>query len=296
MSSSLPLGTKIRVAFQGWRLKNAVRHESVNKVKRLATPELFHNMSETMMAKIMTAACKNASKMTPSYNSEQILEHLLHNGGVLSIHCINTDYNDNKPSLGVLGFKWMQMAVDCSAVHDNLKYTMLRQSLHNHKHNAHKYGNELSESIVAKWPEHFICQQLYIQDRNDFWNQVTEKGSDRLLRQIIEITPKEYIKLDYLRYLHERDDYPPPLSVQTLETLHQKGFGVNSLMHLWITGNETSNMTEKNLEAYLDRNHTLVKNIKEWKVFSMEQQRQRLLDEAEQVFLVDVPKVKIRKM
>lgn len=296
MSQSISLGTKVRTVFHGWMLKNAVRHENITSVKRLATPELFDKMSENMVAQIMTVACKKASEMKPTHNSEAILEHLFHNGGVLSIHCINTSFKDNKPSLGILGHKWMQMAVDCDAVHDNLKYTMLRGSIHNHQLNADRYGHELSESIVAKWPDYFVHQQNYSAIRKQIWEHITEKGSDKLLRLFVEITPKEYIKTDYLRHLHQRKDYPTALSVETLNALHQKGFAIENLMHLWITGNETSNMKRGNLEGYLDRNPTLVQNIKQWEVFSMEQQRQRLLDEADTVSSAGTSKVKPRKM
>lgn len=283
--------------FQGWLLKNAVRQENVNTVQRLATPQLFETMSEHMVAKIMTVACKNASQMNPSRNSEIILDHLFHNGGVLSIQCIHTSFHDNKPSLGILGYKWMQMAVDCNAVHDNLKYTMLREGIHNHKHNALQYGHELSESIVAKWPEHFIDHQFFLPDRGTLWRHITENGSDTLLRLLIEITPKDYIKIDYLRYLHERNDYPKPLSVETLEALHHKGFPIDSLMCLWITGNETSSRTPKDLKAHLDRNPTLVKNIAQLEDnLAVAEQRQRLLDETDKFSCAEYTNVKPRKM
>lgn len=288
------LGTKVRTVFQGWKLKNAVRHENVNIVQHLATPELFETLSDSMVAQIMTQACKNASKMKPTGRSERILEHLLHNGGVLSIHCIHTTYKDNKPSLGVLGYKWMQMAVDCNAVHDNLKSTMLRECIHDHKHNARQYGNELSESIVAKWPEHFIRQQFYIQNRDDFWKHVTEKGSDKLLRTLIEITPQSYLTIDYFKKLHRRDDYPSPLSLETLEALHQKGFHVDRLVHLWVTGRD--GVKTPNLERHLDRNHTLLVNIRTWEEYSIAQQRQRLMDQIAADPHADSPKVKARKM
>lgn len=294
MSSSLLLGAKIRTSFQGWRLTNAVRQENLSSVQRWATPKLFGTMSEQMNNAIMAMACRKVSRMKPSTNSELILEHLLHNDGDLSIHCINTDYNDNKPSLGILGYKWMQMAVDCNAVHDNLKSTMLRECIHEHKHNARQYGNELSESIVAKWPEHFIRQQFYIQDRNDFWNHVTEKGSDKLLRTLIEITPQSYLTIDYFKKLHCRDDYPSPLSLETLEALHQKGFHVDRLVHLWVTGRD--GVKTPNLERHLDRNHTLLVNILKWEDYSIAQQRQRLMDEIAAEPQVDSLKVKQRKM
>ena len=292
---ALSLGDKVTGAFLGWRLKNAVRRENVNTVQRLATPQLFETLSEAAVAKIMTVACKNASQMKPSRNSEIILDHLFHNGGVLSIQCIHTSFKDNKPSLGILGYKWMQMAVDCNAVHDNLKYAMLRQGIHNHDLNANRYGHELSESVLAKWPNYFLTLDPNMRER--LWKQIAEKGSDRLLRLFIEITPKDYIKIDYLRYLHERNYYPKPLSVETLEALHHKGFSIYSLMCLWITGKETSNRTSQDFKAHLDRNPTLVKNITQLEDnLAVAEQRQRLLDETEQVYNADTPKVKARKM
>jgi len=295
MSSPTLLGTKIRTAFQGWMLKNAVRQENVKSVQRWATSELFETLSEHMVAKIMTVACQKASQIKPSRNSEIILDHLLHNGGVLSIHCINTSFEGNKPSLGILGFKWMQMAVDCNAVHDNLKYTMLREGIHNHQLNAFKYGHELSESILIKWPDYFL--KLDSNMRDQLWKHIVEKGSDTLLRQLIEITPQDHIQIDHLRYLHKRDHYPTPLSVKTLYALHQKGFTVDLLINLWVTGNEKSNMSPKHLEGCLDRHYTLVKNLQPLQEqLIIEQQRQRLLDEANAASVSDTPKIKPRKM
>ena len=295
---TLSLGEQVTAVFQGWLLKNAVRQENVNTVQRLATPELFEKLSESMVAKIMTVACQKASKMKPSGNSEIILEHLLHNGGVLSVYCVNTtiSFNTEKPSLGILGYKWMQMAVDCNAVHDNLKYIMLRQSIHNHDLNANIYGHELSESILAKWPDYFLHQQHYSRVRNQIWQHITEKGSDTLLRLLIEITPNDYIKIDYLKNLHKRDDYPLPLSVETLDALHQKGFTTERLMNLWITGKETSNINIKDLEGYLDYNRILVENIRKLEQFSITQQRQRLLDETDKFSCAEYTNVKPRKM
>lgn len=292
---ALSLGDKVVGAFQSWRLTNAVRRENVNTVQRLATSELFETLPEHMVAKIMTLACKNASRMKPSCNSEVILEHLLRNGGVLSIQCIHNSFKDNKPSLGILGYKWMQMAVDCNAVHDNLKYTMLREGIHNHDLNANRYGHELSESVLAKWPNYFLTLDPNMRER--LWKRIAEKGSDRLLRLFIEITPKDCIKIDYLRYLHERNDYPKPLSVETLETLHQKGFPIDLLMRLWVTGNEKSDMTPKNLKCHLDRNPTLVKNITQFEdKLAVAEQRQRLLDETDKVSNAEHTTIKPRKM
>ena len=287
--------SKVNCVFQSWALAMAVERENVNAVQRLATPELFHNMSEAMMAKIMTEACKKASQMKPTHNSERILDHLLHNGGVLSKQCLQKKW-DGEPSLGLLGYKWMQLAVDNNAVHDNLKYTMLHEGIHNYRDNVNLYGHKLSESIIAKWTEYFIEHQFHFPDRSSLWHRVTEKGSDKLLRLFIEITPQEYINIDYLRYLHKRDDYPTPLSVETLEALHNKGFAIERLMRLWITGSETSTMTRGDLEGYLDRNPTLVKNIKQFEEsLIVVEQRQRLLEEVGDVFN-DAPQVKIRKM
>lgn len=269
----------VSYAFKGWVLRNAVRKGLVEKVQRLATPQLFENLAPTLGAAIMAIACQKTSAMKPAPQSQAILEHLLNNGGVLSKQCLQKKW-DGEPSLGLLGYKWMQLAVNNNAVHDNLKYTMLREGIHDHKTNANLYGHELSESIVAKWPEHFIQHQFHFPDRNKLWHRVTEKGSDKLLRLFIEITPQEYINIDYLRYLHKRDDYPTPLSVETLEALHNKGFAIERLMRLWITGSETSTMTRGDLEGYLDRNPTLVKNIKQFEeTLIVAEQRQRLLEE-----------------
>lgn len=287
--------TKVNCVFQGWALARAVEQENVGRVQRLATPLLFEHLSSTMVAKIMAIACRKASAMKPTHNSERILDHLLHNGGGLSKQCLQKKW-DGEPSLGLLGYKWMQLAVDNNAVHDNLKYTMLHEGIRNYQNNDTLYWHELSESIVAKWPEYFIQHQFHFPDRNKLWHRVTEKGSDRLLRLFIEITPKEYINIDYLRYLHKRDDYPTSLSVETLEALHNKGFAIERLMRLWITGSETSTMTRGNLEAYLDRNRTLVQNIKQFEgKLAVAEQRQRLLEEVGDVSN-NAPRVKTRKM
>lgn len=294
MSASISLGTQVRTAFLGWRLKHAVRQENVAVVQRLATSELFNNMSEKINNAIMEVACKKASQMQPTHNSQQILDHLLHNGGVLSKQCLQKKW-DGEPSLGLLGFKWMQMAVDCNAVHDNLKYTMLREGIHYHKLNANTYGNELSESIVATWPNYFL--QLEPHKFQYLWKRIAENGSDTLLRQFIEITPKEYINIDYLRYLHKRNDYPTPLSVETLEALHNKGFAIERLMKLWITGSEISSMTRGDLEGHLDRNPMLVKNLQQFEgKLAVAEQRQRLLDEANTVSVSNTLKIQPRKM
>lgn len=214
-------------------LDTAIQNGWLNSVKRLATPQLFQSMSYGFNSSVVQLAMKSAIDNNKIEQSMEIVSVLLTHGGILSKDSL---YSQSLFSNLFLDFdalldhpQWVHTAVNNRAVHDNLKYELLMKTMSSRIFQEHK----CAEQLLDVERNYFKTIQTDPKKHDELWARVLEHGSDAVVRNLIECTPKHLLTPQRLEPLFaqrtnvfQRKD----ISEATFRTLEARGFDIEGLL------------------------------------------------------------------